>query len=72
MDDYSVKLTAKQILFCYYISRTNKRPFSLHICNLDYDSRLMFYLKKLHGGFPEKIPIGIHSESYLDIFERYL
>ncbi|XP_034251781.1 mitochondrial ribonuclease P protein 1 homolog [Thrips palmi] len=69
MNDLSIKLTAKQILFCFYSSRKNRRPFSLYICNLDYDSRLMYYLKKLHPGVLD-VPISFHSKSYTELFDR--
>lgn len=70
MDDYCLKLTAKQILFCLYSSRTNRRPMSLHICNLDYESKLMYYLEKLNPAIRLDIPISMHSESYLELFDR--
>ncbi|XP_034251502.1 mitochondrial ribonuclease P protein 1 homolog [Thrips palmi] len=70
MDEIAMKRAALQILKCYYSSRKSRRPFSLHICNLDVDSRVLYYLQKSHPGFDTSVPIDIHSGSYLELFDR--
>lgn len=70
MDEIAMKKTALQILKCFYSVRSNRRPFSLHLCNLDFNGRLMFYLNKHHPGFIDNAPIGLHTGSYLELFKR--
>lgn len=71
MDDIALKQAAKQILSCFYATRKHRRSFALHFCNLDFDSRLMYYFKKMHPGIETTATLGLHAESYLDVFERY-
>ncbi|XP_026285930.1 mitochondrial ribonuclease P protein 1 homolog [Frankliniella occidentalis] len=70
MDDMRIKHTAKQILYCHVYNRSVKRPFSLHLCNLETDGRLMYYIRRLHPKFEIDTPVSLHSGSYLDVFER--
>lgn len=72
MDELRIKHTAKQILYCTTINRKDRRPFSLHLCNVDGDSRLMYYLRRLNPGFEHDAPVGIHNCSYMDLFDRYV
>ncbi|KAK3922503.1 WD repeat-containing protein 43 [Frankliniella fusca] len=70
MDEPRIKNTARQIISCCVINRGDRRPFSLHLCNLNKDSRLMYYLRRIDPGFEIDAPIGLHSNSYLNIFDR--
>lgn len=69
MWDKELKQTVKQILLCYDTGRRTKRPFALHLCNLNFNGRLMKHLKVQRPDIFD-LPIGLHSVSYLDLFER--
>lgn len=70
MDDFRIKNTAKQIIACTVFNRRDERPFSFHVCNLNPDSKLMYYLRKLNPGFETSAGVALHSTSYIDVFEK--
>lgn len=69
MWERELRQTVKQILLCYDEGRRKRRPFSLHLCNFNFDGKLMHYLKVQRPDVLD-LAIGFHKESYLDIFER--
>lgn len=70
MREVQKKKCASQILDCYDTNRKNRRPFALHLCNLDVHGRLSKYLRKENPEIFNTKAIGVHVGSYLDLFDR--
>ncbi|XP_034244051.1 mitochondrial ribonuclease P protein 1 homolog [Thrips palmi] len=69
MWEKELKNTGTQILLCYDFGRRQRRPFSLHLCNLDFNGRLVHYLRTQRPDFFD-LPISLHEDSYLNLFDR--
>lgn len=72
MQEKHLKHTAKQIIYSHVYNRRDRRPLGLHLCNFNKDGKLAFYLLKLNPQFFTELPIDVHPESYLNLFERYV
>lgn len=71
MTEFGFRTTASDIYHCIQLNRKNLRPFSFHFCNVSSNSQVMHFLKRRNPKFEFDLPVGIHSSSYLDLFERY-
>lgn len=65
-----VKECAKQLLTAFVQSRLHCIPFYFHLCNYAKDTLLDEKIETIFSGELKNFPISVHSESYLDLFDK--
>lgn len=69
MTKQETKSCAKQLGYSFKQNRLHKRPFVIHLCNIDKDSALWTELVKAMPNI-EKNFVKIHSGDILDVFPK--
>lgn len=70
MGTREIKTTANHIMSAYVSNRRSLRPFAIHFCNVNKNSRVMQQLRVLNPHFETDAAVHIHSSSYQDLFDR--
>ncbi|XP_055312131.1 mitochondrial ribonuclease P protein 1 homolog [Sitodiplosis mosellana] len=67
MSKYEIRDAARQLKYAFSENRLDRRPFVMHLCNMNKDSKLWHELAKEMLNI-EKLPIKVHSEDITEVF----
>lgn len=71
MTKSDARSTGKQLGFCFAVNRKHRRPFDLHMCNVDTNGQTMRALEKhIPTMYNKSFPLNFHETCFTEIFPK--
>lgn len=69
MSHHEIQSAGRQLSFCFANNRAHRKPFDIHLCNMNPDSKTLKCLQKYIPNVSDQtFPLSIHQKCFTELF----